>query len=425
MKMMLDENLCDPDAVKAGLKNPEPWKASFEKMSLDGIEELLGLSLDKLKEICLMLKDRGPATLVTGKRLAFNSDYGIWPTMATAMGWVGIQGGGWYPLDSGGPLLNAIEDIEGNELTGLSSKLEGRYSYHVAARREGAVKEPPAKAVVCSGNCLSDFLSPFRGLAGEMDLVTYFGSFPNTTWRLSHMVFPAAVWAETHTLGFSNDRAIQWGEAIVKPPGLCRSGLGFWMGLARRFGWEDYFPWKRENGLADHVAFYEWLLGRSALTAGCDVGRLKGSSGGVELVFWPVQEGRGDKEKIEPNQAPADMESVSQEQREEGYLLYFQSTGLVSRSGDGSGWWPWTGELEKEEAVQIHPETARALGIENGDEVQVFGTGEAMEGLAWISRMVPRWMVWSPRYLRERWVSVHKKGQTKEEALRILREYIK
>jgi anaerobic selenocysteine-containing dehydrogenase len=426
MKMMLEERLYASDSVKGGFLDAELWKASFESLSLEGVEPIIGLSPEKLREMSRLMGDRGPVTLITGKRLTDLSNYGIWHTMATAMGWLTDSGGGWYPLDFGVPGLNPYAGIDSQDSSEGPVELEGKQRVILKELAETAQgHDSPVKAIICSGDCLNGVLSPIRSLVKHMDKVVYFGAFPNATWQYAHLFFPATVWAEREGLCFNNDRAIQFAEKIVEPVKGCRSGLDFWMGLARRLGdvkhlqWETYFDWKKEDGLADHRAFYNWLLDQSPVTAGGDVDHL---GDGSRLVFWPVQEDRAHQGKIEPTRAPAALEPDFKELEEERFPLYFQATRIISRSGDASQWWPWTKELEPENAVQIHPETAQALGIENGDEILVSGAVETMEGRAWISRMVPKWMVWSPRKLGERRVVVHKKGQTTREALTMLRE---
>jgi anaerobic selenocysteine-containing dehydrogenase len=169
--------------------------------------------------------------------------------------------------------------------------------------------------------------------------------------------------------------------------------------------------------LADHIAFYNWILERSPETSGCRVDQLQDTS---RLVRWPVQ----NKEpplKIAPMHAPSGIEPTIGSDDADQFPLQFQATRVISHTNDVVHWWPWTRELITENAVQIHPEIAKALGIENGESILVSGAVKTMEGSAWISRMVPRWMVWSPRKLEERRVVVHKKGQTSQEASDMLK----
>jgi len=74
--------------------------------------------------------------------------------------------------------------------------------------------------------------------------------------------------------------------------------------------------------------------------------------------------------------------------------------------------------------VQNHPDTARALDIENGDDIFISANGDIIEGCAWLSRMVSRNMVWSARRLGYNRVLVYKKGQDPQEALDILRKIL-
>ncbi|MBT3256090.1 MAG: molybdopterin-dependent oxidoreductase [Deltaproteobacteria bacterium] len=417
MKMLIEEGFYSRESIKNRFVEPDAWLTSFNGMSLDGAEQNIGLSAENITPIVRFLAGNKSLTLVTGKRLAFFPYHGIWSTMARAMGWADNTGG-WYPLESGWPRLNTTGDISGSNDKFPVVKKTGLAPYQFTTDWVAAAGEMEPKAMICTGNCLNDFFSPFQPRVKDMDLVIYFGSYPNLTRKLAHMVFPAAVWAERDGLCFSNDRTIQWGSRIVWPSDACRSGLGFWIRLAQRFGWEEYFPWKKENGLADHTIFYNWIFDQIPETVGCRVEQLQDTS---QLVCWPVQDKAQPPPKITPIQAPPDIEPTIRPDEEDRFPLRFQATRIISRTNDVVHWWPWTRELMAENAVQIHPETARVLGIENGDDILVSGAVQTMEGNAWISRMVPRWMVWSPRKLGERRVVVHKKEQTSQEAFDILK----
>lgn len=418
MKMLIKEGFYSRESIKNRFVEPDVWLTSFNEMSLDGAEQKIGLATENIISMVRFLAGNQPLTLVTGKRLAFFPYHDIWSTMARAMGWADNTGGGWYPLESGWPKLNATGDISGADDKFPVVKKTSLAPYQFTTDWVAAAREMEPKAMICTGNCLNDFFSPFQPRVNEMDLVTYFGSYPNLTRKLAHMVFPAAVWAERDGLSFSNDRTIQWGSRIVWPSDACRSGLGFWIRLAQRFGWEEYFPWKKENGLADHTVFYNWIFDQIPETSGCRVEQLQETS---QLVRWPVQDKAQPPPKITPIQAPPDIEPTIRPDEEDRFPLRFQATRIISRTNDVVHWWPWTRELIAENAVQIHPEIAQVLGIENGGDILVSGAVQTMEGNAWISRMVPRWMVWSPRKLGERRVVVHKKGQTSQEAFDILK----
>jgi len=217
----------------------------------------------------------------------------------------------------------------------------------------------------------------------------------------------------------------------MEPTASCCSGLDLWIGLAERLGWKEHFSWTKKSGRADHEAFYNWLLKRSPATKGCDLSRLASDQG---LVFWPVDNPRMVKDappifatetgRMHPNPASTAEQQGVAGSAQDGYPMVYQSIRLVSRSGDTSNWWPWTRELEDVDAVQIHPDVARTLGIENGDEVVVAGLRETLEGRAWLSRAVAREMVASPRRFGEARVFIYKKGRAAEEAFNMLKEYL-
>ncbi len=431
MKLMLAESLHDAQAVEAGFTEVSSWQASFEQMSLEGAEAALGVSWERLRHLGRLLSKSGAVTLITGRSLGDLPHHRIWLTMATAMGWLGQLGGGWYPLESGTPLLQVHTYAPE---AGPRHPEGGHHEILQKLREADKIGTSPIRAVICSGNCLFDYLSPFGNLAQQVDLVTHFGSFPNATYEQAHLMFPAALWAERDGFTFSNDRAIQWGRRIVEPPEGCLTGLDFWMGLAQRFGWEVHFPWETEDGRADEVAFYTWLPSQSACTAGLKVERLKDSEAGAAQILWPVGKAGllhaappyfpTPEGKIAPLMAAATLAPSAETQEAADYPLYFQITQISCRSGDASHFWPWTRALGRDDAVQINPETARVLGIEAGDEVLLESPRGTRSGRAWLSRMVPRWLVASPLGVGGNRVLIRKKDQPRENALNLLREVV-
>ncbi len=421
MKLILAEGSQDAAAMEAGFTEISSWQASFEQLSLEGVEAALGVPLERLRHLARLLAQRGPVTVITGRELADLPHHHIWLTLTTAMGWVGRPGGGWYPVEAGAPPLK-IHTYTGE----VPTRPEG--GHHEIPPKLAEVKERGnLQAVICSGNCLGDYLSPFGRLAEQVDLIVHFGSFPNATWGQASLSFPAALWAERDGLAFSNDRAIQWGAKIVEPPADCRSGLDFWMELARLFGWEAHFPWAGEDSRADQAAFYSWLMAQSPLTAKLQVDQLR-SLGPGSQIFWPVGKtvlpnARSPyKGKIDPYPAPAALAPGVETAETADYPLAFAAAQISCRSGDASRFWPWTRGLAPEDAVQINPETADLLGIENGDDVLVETPRGRLAGRACLSRAVPPWLVASPRGVNGQKALVHKTDQSLDEARHLLKE---
>jgi anaerobic selenocysteine-containing dehydrogenase len=423
LKAMLRESLQEAETVEAAFTEPENWEASFAHLSLDDVPSATGLSAEDIIGLCRMLQREGPVTVITAKRLAYQNHYRSWPTLAAAMGWMHRPGGGWYPLESGRPRLDAAGDI-GEEIAG--PRLKGAVAYPCQAKQSQTPGEGTVRAVIGSGNCFNDFFVPFADLARKMDLTVHFGAFPNRTRDLSHMVFPAALWAERNGLCFSNDRAIQWSPRIVPAAGACETGLDFWTRLAARFGLDDHFPWKRETGSADAQAFYDRLLDNTPDTQGLTVNAILEAQPdltvwpaapeariGTEPPFFPTESG-----KIDPQTAPETLTTAPEEPE---YPLCFQAARTAPRSEGAGRWLPWIDELEAGNSVQIHPDTAAALCIAEGDEIIVVGPDASLAGRAWISRTVPKKTVWAAQRMGVERVLLQRKGQAREAAIECLK----
>ena len=424
-KMMLEEASDKGNLKLERLMDAENWQASFARLPWEDLENLMGLSPKALREIGSLLLDNDPAIIVTGKDLAALASHGIWPTLAAAMGWVGKPGGGWYPLNSA---MLPLDPGLGIEMTNADQKplVKDMHSNGKATgpNKSQARTDVSARAILCSGNFLGDFTSVYTSLATDADLVVYFGSFPNATRDHSHLVLPSTLWAEKSGICLSTDQTLQWGEKILPPGPGSRSSLDFWAGLARRFGWHNDFPWIQDDGSADPCAFYQWVLDSSPATQGCKIDRLRRTEQGANLVFWPIDSKSIGKEPVEPTFAPRSTELPVPAPDQDAFPLYYQKTAFISRSEEAGKWWPWTQNLEPEDAVQINPQTAMALGIQNGDEILVSSPDGTLTGRAWITRMVPPWMVSSPENSLGERVLVQKPDRTREETLSILKELL-
>jgi anaerobic selenocysteine-containing dehydrogenase len=411
-KLMLAEAGVVPRAAKVGFA--DAWRASFEALSLEGAEETLGISPEKLQHLARLLAKGGPVTVITDRSLAHLPHHRIWRTLAVAMGWAGQPGGGWYPVEAGAPPL---EDLVAPSPARASAEPLPPRSRPSTWRRSSL----DLKAVICSGNSLVDYLSPFGLMTKQVDLIAHFGAFPNATWEQASLSFPATLWAERDCLAFDDDRSVQWGGKLVEPPAGCRSGLDFWMELARRFGWEAHFPWATEDGRADHAAFYTWLLAQSPLTAGLQLEELRSLQPGAR-IFWPAA-GGALPDQIAPYAAPPTLAADPEAGTTAEYPLSFLPAESSSRSGDASRFWPWTRNLVREDAIQIHPETARLLGIENGEEVLVETPRGALPARASLTRTVPPSAIASFRKVNGGTSAlVHKMDQLPDDARNLLKK---
>lgn len=400
MKMVLEEADQDQPLIKSRFRDPEKWQGSFNRLSWEDLENSLGLTIKEVKGLKDLLLKNHQATIITGKTLAALPGYEFWATLITALGWWDGKDRGWYPLAGTTPPLlspRTRPDPPGADL--LS-----------------------AKAFLYAGVGFADWFSSFQAQGRSPDLTAWFASFPHPLQRQAHLVFPAALWAEKSGLCLSLDRTVQWAEKIVEPRPGCRSGLDFWTGLAKRFGWQEAFPWIREDGPADPQVFYEWVIANSPALKGFKVQEAGCKEKPYTVYRIPYTE---DAEGIvAPTPAPLTLPPSPLNLDNDSFPLVFQQTPLVSRSEPAGRFWPWAEKLEEDEVLQINPETAGALNIENGEMILIAGPTGSREGRAWINRMVPKWLVASPGMAVGDRVLIHKRDQTPEESLTRLKEIL-
>jgi formate dehydrogenase major subunit len=427
MKAILDDDLCGLDSIRDRLTVTESWEDSLGRISLEAAAKTIGLSSRKLRETAFLLSKTGPVQVITGRRLAQSGGYGIWRTIAAVMGWTGKKGGGWYPLDSGWPPVSSAKDLQASNVEGVVEKLhaDSPVSLDDLLAKMTIGQTDPPRAIISSGNCLDDFGLQLTPGNEDTPLTSYFGLVFNGTARVSNMVFPAQAWAERDGLFFSNDRAILWGRKIVEAPHAARSGLEFWMGLAKRFGWEDRYPWQSNDGEADLEGFFDWLLNQNPATEGCNADILRKATDRGEFVFWPFEVNQSSEthftSRAETSEnialTPATALENLPDESEELYPLHLEVPDAVSKTVFVLD----SGELKNARVLQINPEVADALGIQTGGKVVVRWPAGSLEARAWITRMVPRWLVYLQHGLNQKRVLVCKKGQSSQQALNILK----
>ena len=412
MKMLLEEQVLDPTSAASRFKDFKPWMDSYSALPMENLAAVTGLNIETIRAIARALGHRSPAVLITAKHLAFARHYRIWLTIARTLGWHATTGGGWYPLESGIPELDPTVGLEAIEpVVPRCDTIALPYQPNRSAQE--ALDNRQIKAIIGSGNCLADFLAPLHKRTNDFDLNVYFGSVSNRTRQAAHMVFPSTTWAERDGISFVQDGAVQWSPKIVKPNDACRTGLGFWMRVAERFGWEEYFPWKKANGLADQKTFYQWLFKHNAQTEHLQMDPIVAENA---VIYWHTADGSASSPEAGLLVAP---DAVSPEPSPDDptvYPLQFQATRTMAHASELGRRWPLTAELEEALGIQIHPLIARTLKIENGETIVVASEDEVIEGPAAISRMVPPRLIWSQQRMQADRVLVYRKGQAPEEA---------
>ena len=167
-------------------------------------------------------------------------------------------------------------------------------------------------------------------------------------------------------------------------------------------------------------------MAQSPFTAKLQMDQLRSVQAGSQ-VFWDAGENAVPDArppcagKMAPHEAPVALASDRQSAATADYPLALRTAQSSCRSGDASRFWPWTRSLAREDAVQINPETALLLGIENGDDVLIDTPLGALPARANLSRVVPPWAVASFNGVNGVPALVRKKDQLPDEARTLLK----
>ncbi|MDZ7747658.1 MAG: molybdopterin-dependent oxidoreductase [Halofilum sp. (in: g-proteobacteria)] len=288
-----------------------------------------------------------------------------------------------------------------------------------------------------------------RAALQAMDLVVHVELFRNATSAWADYVLPAASGIEKGGVSrLAEDRRIVWNDAMVSPPGEARSDHWIWVELGRRLGygdvlredykdpavfWDEVFRlatpdlhgvtierlraqphrWLRtpirEQGAPEAGTLY--LEGSTA--AGQPPGRRFPTPSGCLELWTPEQEerfaGRGlsalptfytDAEQGEPmtwfEPAGGSTSGGLQEAGAAHPGTAEADTGfdaeLVTGRPPAPQFHSWTHyfwqaqEMWPELYCQLHPDRARALGVDDGDDVRVETSAGALSARAWITR---------------------------------------
>ena len=256
-------------------------------------------------------------------------------------------------------------------------------------------KPYPIKAMITwSSNILlngGDVKTIYRALKSpNLELHVVLEHFMTPTALLADYVIPIASKLEKPCCHTYEDFApyIACGEAAVEPLGERHQDYLFWKGLADRLGFGEYFPWKDEEELADFrlaplgLTFKEvatkkyyvqsdepWTYEKINPRTGKQTG-FATPSGKVELYSHVLEELGYDPLPYyeEPPESPISTPEVA---KEYPYILItggnFRPMFHSENRQIGIG----TREQYPDPLMDIHHDTARDLGIKDGDWVYV------------------------------------------------------
>jgi formate dehydrogenase major subunit len=234
----------------------------------------------------------------------------------------------------------------------------------------------------------------------ELEFLAVQDLFLTETARYADVVLPASSFAEKTGTFVNTERRIQLAHAAVPTPGQARGDLEILIELSTRLGLKS--PFATAQDVMEEIArvtpswrgvTYERLAG-----AGLQYPVPTADSPGTAFLFddqFPTADGHGVFVPVEyapPVELPDDEYPFVMNT---GRQLYHWHTGTMTRRASGLD------QREPTPIVEIHPDDARALGVEDGDAVRLTSRRNTMVTSCRISERVARGQVFVPFHFRE------------------------
>src|SRR6266436_2684573 len=234
----------------------------------------------------------------------------------------------------------------------------------------------------------------------ELEFLAVHDLFLTETARYADVVLPGSSFAEKTGTFVNTERRIQLAHKAVASPGEARGDLEILMDLTNRLGLPTTF--RNPEDVMREIArvtpswagvTYERLEG-----AGLQYPVPDESHPGTSFLFdhaFPTADGRATFVAVEytdPVELPDDEYPFVMNT---GRQLYHWHTGTMTRRASGLD------QREPTPIVEIHPDDARELGLDDGDLVRLTSRRNTMVSSTRISERVARGQVFVPFHFRE------------------------
>ena len=393
MRVIVDEGLLDSSFIKQRTEDFDTLKESLQNFDLDLVEKITGVPTKQIQEAARIYATQKPATILYCMGITQHS-HGTENVMALSnlallTGNIGTASSGVNPLRGQnnvqgacdlGSLPNVFtgyQQVANDEarvkfekawdVTGLPAQVGLALTEMLPAAEHGDLK---ALYIMGENPMVSDpDLKHVEKSLDNLEFLVVQDIFLTETAQMADVVLPAASFAEKDGTFTNTERRVQRVRKGVKPPGKARADWEIIADLSTRMGYEMRYRSAEE--------IFEEIAELTPSYAGISYQRLD-KEGGLQ---WPCPtpkhpgtpylhkdkfvRGKGKFIPLEykPSAEVPDKKYpfILTTQRS----LYHYHTGTMTRKVEGLN------VLRRSELVEINPKDAEALGVSDGEMVQV------------------------------------------------------
>jgi anaerobic selenocysteine-containing dehydrogenase len=252
-----------------------------------------------------------------------------------------------------------------------------------------------------------------REAISKVDLVVYRGFFMDEEAKLAHLIIPATMAFESAGSQYGNQRQVVWREKAIPGLGETVEDWRFYSDLGKIINKETYPPVESAEDI------YELFRKHAPTWEGLSLDRLKKDSTGIS---WPcpsvhhpgtkgtlypdsrflTADGRvelytkalGPIQWSEPEGGPSSDAEIAKNFP----LIFIQGKVVHHWQHTLTNWSAYMAQFSEGNYVQVHPETARGLGIEDGDWAYLETESGKIKVRARLSEMILPGVVWTPSH---------------------------
>lgn len=418
LNLLIQKGCADEAFLKESTADFSILKSNVERFTPDAVAKACWINKKDLEQMAELIAKVKPIQVIAGdwssRRRLSNEDLYMCAAIICLRGSIGIPGGGLNLLNVS-PFLS-LEPAEKDKM-----------SYDCL---ENILMDPDKKpgALISYGNSFSMLANGEKTKTSlrNIPFIINLSSYPNETFYNSHVCFPMCFWLEYSSLiANNNGRAIQWHNKVVQAPGECRSPLDFWTDFAHSCNLDKYFAWKTEREFADQ------LLAQNALTRPITVENLDPEKNPPGGVLWPCIENEDlefeDSRFIKGNVRGKNIlfsrntnypftkmrfptlsgkinffdqsknRNPNKLSKEKNLFPLMLTTGVLVDYVEEFGYFVSDRNTNtKKLMIQIHPQTAKLIGIRNGEEITVENSRGSFTGHVWLKDDVDPRVIWCP-----------------------------
>ncbi len=413
----------DEEYMRSCTENPDEILEWVKDYPVEKASEICGVPVEEMKEVARILGTAESAsvcyTLGITEHICGTDNVKTLANLQMLLGNIGKPSAGLNPLRGQnnvqgacdmGALPNVYHCYQPVDNPAVAEKMEKDWGVTGLSRTAGYKKptmltkalEGKTKILYCVGDNLvqSDphMAHTIKALQA-LDLFIVCDIFPNMTTEFAHVVLPDYAWSEEEGTFSNTERRVNRVRAALTPPGNARPNWWMLQELGKRFGYD--------LGFTSAEAVWEDMRRTATSYAGITYERIEG-----EGLQWPCPttehpgtcylhkdgcftRGKGLFTKtdwIPPAELPDEDYPLI---LSTGRRLWHYHTGTQTRNCMGLE------NIFPEELLEMHPEDAARLGINDGDYVKAKSRRGEITLRAWVTERSAPGLCWTTFHFAE------------------------